>query len=298
MCISLCEGVFDAYQLLTHSCRENNNPQHIHAFAGARWCFHDDVRRRREIQREVLHISAVVVLDAVDVDPARGCLVQELCHCRFGDEFWHSLGSILANHNRAKARTWAQSTWHQHRCSKHSDVHSEVLTIRGKDLHYRWEQAINTVHRVLESAAVLMAFSDKTEALQGTGLLNVHGKQRIAWWYQYHSHVCKLKMKLQLKDEFSAHCFNFFAKIIHVLLLVATYLASRREGGTSIRKDTHTAPRHWTSAPTCWKVAWTRLAGNMFLGKRIKNKKKSFSGWCGCVVKHIQEHAQSKKTIT
>lgn len=85
----------DPFQLLTHGSRKNYNSQHIHAFTGARRCFHDDVRRRREIQGEVLDVRAVVVLDAVDVDPACGGLVQELSHRWFGDELGDSLGSIL-----------------------------------------------------------------------------------------------------------------------------------------------------------------------------------------------------------
>ena len=80
---------------LTHCGGKNNNPQHVHAFAGARRRFHDDVRRRREIQGEVLDVCAIVILDAVDVDPARGGLIQELSHGWFWDELGDSLGSIL-----------------------------------------------------------------------------------------------------------------------------------------------------------------------------------------------------------
>lgn len=80
---------------LTHGGGKNDDPQHVHAFAGAGRRLHDDVRRRREIQGEVLHIGAVVVLDAVYVDPARGGLVQQLRHSGFGDELGDSLGSIL-----------------------------------------------------------------------------------------------------------------------------------------------------------------------------------------------------------
>lgn len=89
---------------LTHGRRENDDPQHIHAFAGTRRCFHDDVRRRREVQGEVLHVCAVVVLDAVDVDPARGGLIQELGERGFGDEFWDSLGSILKDKKEGKTK--------------------------------------------------------------------------------------------------------------------------------------------------------------------------------------------------
>lgn len=81
--------------LLTHGGGKNDDPQHVHAFAGAGRRLHDDVRRRREIQGEVLHVGAVVVLDAVYVDPARGGLVQQLRHGGFGDELGDSLGSIL-----------------------------------------------------------------------------------------------------------------------------------------------------------------------------------------------------------
>lgn len=80
---------------LTHGGGKNDDPQHVHAFAGAGRRLHDDVRRRREIQREVLHIGAVVVLDAVYVDPACGGLVQQLRHSGFGDELGDSLGPIL-----------------------------------------------------------------------------------------------------------------------------------------------------------------------------------------------------------
>lgn len=80
---------------LTHGGWKNDDPQHVHAFAGAGRRLHDDVRRRRQIQGEVLHVGAVVVLDAVYVDPARGGLVQKLSHSGFGDELRDSLGSIL-----------------------------------------------------------------------------------------------------------------------------------------------------------------------------------------------------------
>lgn len=82
-------------QPLTHSGRENHNPQHVHALAGARRGLHDDIRGRREIQREVLHVSAVVILDAVDVDPPRGGLIQELSHRGLGDELRDPLGAVL-----------------------------------------------------------------------------------------------------------------------------------------------------------------------------------------------------------
>lgn len=87
---SICER-----QPLTHSGRENHNPQHVHALAGARRGLHDDIRGRREIQREVLHVSAVVILDAVDVDPPRGGLIQELSHRGLGDELRDPLGAVL-----------------------------------------------------------------------------------------------------------------------------------------------------------------------------------------------------------
>lgn len=61
---------------LTHSGGENHNAQHVHALAGPRRCFHDDIGWRREVQGEVLHVGAVVILDAVDVDPPRGGLIQ------------------------------------------------------------------------------------------------------------------------------------------------------------------------------------------------------------------------------
>ena len=95
MCVKVCVSLRAPCQPLTHGCRENNNPQHIHAFAGPGGCLHDDVRWRCEVQGEVLHVSAVVILDAVDVDPARGGLIQELSQRWFGDEFWDSLCSIL-----------------------------------------------------------------------------------------------------------------------------------------------------------------------------------------------------------
>lgn len=80
---------------LTHSCRKDNDPQHVHALAGPGRRLHDDVRRRRQVQGEVLDVGAVVVLDAVDVDPPRGGLVQELGHRRLGDQLGHSVCPIL-----------------------------------------------------------------------------------------------------------------------------------------------------------------------------------------------------------
>lgn len=82
-------------QPLTHSSGENHNPQHVHALAGARRGFHDDVGGRREIQGEVLHVGAIVVLDAIDVDPPCGGLVQELRHRGLGDELGDPLGAVL-----------------------------------------------------------------------------------------------------------------------------------------------------------------------------------------------------------
>lgn len=89
-CSKICKR-----QPLTHSGRENHNPQHVHALAGAWRGLHDDIRGRREIQREVLHVSAVVILDAVDVDPPRGGLIQELSHRGLGDELRDPLGAVL-----------------------------------------------------------------------------------------------------------------------------------------------------------------------------------------------------------
>lgn len=82
-------------QPLTHRGRENHNPQYVHALAGAWRGLHDDIRGRREIQGEVLHISAVVILDAVDVDPPCGGLIQELSHRGLGDELRDPLGAVL-----------------------------------------------------------------------------------------------------------------------------------------------------------------------------------------------------------
>lgn len=90
VCNSICKR-----QSLTHSGGENHNPQHVHALTGARRRLHDDVRGRREIQGEVLHVRAVVILDAVDVDPPRGGLIQELSHRGLGDELGDPLGAVL-----------------------------------------------------------------------------------------------------------------------------------------------------------------------------------------------------------
>lgn len=127
-------------QPLTHGCRENNNPQDVHAFAVARWRLHDDVRGWREVQGEVLYICAVVVLDAVDVDSSRCRLIYELSHCWFRDEFWDSLGSILetkteqSDHskhgtNRAVA---ACDSWFSHHIDMRGLTHLEVLTCRWR----------------------------------------------------------------------------------------------------------------------------------------------------------------------
>lgn len=112
---------------LTHGRGENNNPQHIHAFAGTRRCFHDDVRWRREIQGEVLDVSAVVILDAVDVDPTGGGLIQELSHCWFGDEFWDSLGSILETEREYRSSVNMMGTNQQQR-KQHSHM---IMTHMG-----------------------------------------------------------------------------------------------------------------------------------------------------------------------
>lgn len=95
----------NSFHTLTHCSRKNNNSQHIHAFAGPRWCFHNDVRWGCEIQGEILDVGAIVILDAVNVDPTCGGLIQELSHGRFGDELRDSLGSIL----ETKAETLSAS---------------------------------------------------------------------------------------------------------------------------------------------------------------------------------------------
>lgn len=111
----------------THGSRKNDNPQHIHAFAGARWCFHDDIRRRREIQGEVLHICAVVVLDAVNVDPACGGLVQELSHRWFGDELGDSLGSILETEAENRPKRQYRKQWEQQMVSEIQASRDEMI---------------------------------------------------------------------------------------------------------------------------------------------------------------------------
>lgn len=71
--VKMC--VQDPWEPLTHGSRKYNNPQHIHAFTGTRRCFHNDIGGRREIQGEVLDICAIVILNAIDVDPTRGGLI-------------------------------------------------------------------------------------------------------------------------------------------------------------------------------------------------------------------------------
>lgn len=116
---------------LTHGGGKNDDPQHVHAFAGAGRRLHDDVRRRREIQGEVLHVGAVVVLDAVYVDPARGGLVQQLCHGGFGDELGDSLGSILEKRAGQRERRPTKAT--------DTRIRPKVAEMRtGSDKICRW----------------------------------------------------------------------------------------------------------------------------------------------------------------
>lgn len=110
-CYSVKLCVQDPCQPLTHGSGKNNNPQHIHAFAGTRWCFHNNIRWRREIKGEVLDVGAIVILDAIDVDPTRGGLIQELSHRWFGDELRDSLGSILET--KAEHRPKHQHSKHE-----------------------------------------------------------------------------------------------------------------------------------------------------------------------------------------
>lgn len=104
----------------THSCRENNNSQDVHAFTGTRGSFHYDIRRWREVQREVLNVCAVVVLDAINVDPACGGLIQSLGNCWLGDEFCNSVRSIL----KAKRRYYEQEA-------------RKTCTLTHAKLHYK-----------------------------------------------------------------------------------------------------------------------------------------------------------------
>ena len=64
----------------THGSGEDDDPQDVHALTGARRRAHDHVGRRRQVQREVLDVCAVVVLDTVDEEASRGGLVQQLGH--------------------------------------------------------------------------------------------------------------------------------------------------------------------------------------------------------------------------
>ena len=68
VCVRVCVAP------LTHGGRKDDDPQDVHAVARARERAHQDVRRRRQVQGEVLDVGAVVVLDPVDEDPARGAL--------------------------------------------------------------------------------------------------------------------------------------------------------------------------------------------------------------------------------
>lgn len=118
---------------LTHGGGKNDNPQDVHAFAGPRRRLHDDVRRRREVQGKVLHVGAVVVLDAVDVDPARGGLIQELSHRWLGDELGDSLGSILGATKRSAGSNKCQQNRQQARW-KQQIVSSALEHFLKKDL--------------------------------------------------------------------------------------------------------------------------------------------------------------------
>lgn len=135
ICGAVCGGPIRS-RPLTHGGGKNDNPQHVHAFAGARWRLHDDVRRRREVQGEVLHVGAVVVLDAVDVDPARGGLIQELSHRWLGDELGDSLGSILGATKQSAGSNKCQErvTNRQQRCWMQQIVSSDLEHFLKKDL--------------------------------------------------------------------------------------------------------------------------------------------------------------------
>lgn len=62
----------------THGGREYHNPQHIHAITGPWLWFVDHFRRGGDVQGEVLHVGAVLVLHSVDDDAASAALGRRL----------------------------------------------------------------------------------------------------------------------------------------------------------------------------------------------------------------------------
>ncbi len=68
----------------THSGRENDDPQDIHALAGARKRPHYHIRRWRQIQLEVLDVRPVIILNPVDESAPSGGFCQTGSHCRLG----------------------------------------------------------------------------------------------------------------------------------------------------------------------------------------------------------------------
>lgn len=76
----------------THGGREEDDAQYVHAIAGARLRLVNDLGRWGQVQGEVLHTRAVLLLDPVDEDsPRRGLL---WCHLG-GLDNWGGLGAVL-----------------------------------------------------------------------------------------------------------------------------------------------------------------------------------------------------------
>lgn len=72
-----------------------------------------------------MDVGAVVILDAVDVDPARGGLIKELSHRRLGNELRDSLGSILETKTeRSDALTFSH---------RRQDGHHNTLWLKATD---------------------------------------------------------------------------------------------------------------------------------------------------------------------
>jgi hypothetical protein len=76
----------------THGGREDDDAQHIHAIAGARFRLVNDLRWWGQVQGKVLHMRAILFLDPIDKDSSRRGLFWD--HSG-GLDNWSGLGAVL-----------------------------------------------------------------------------------------------------------------------------------------------------------------------------------------------------------